>query len=676
MTISNATELTNWLNAASGGDSEVLADGSYGDFTVTQSFASEVTLTAQNENGPTFDSLTFNGASYVTFDGVEVEMPSGSSGDLVDHINSDNIAIKNGTITAVRTHDPNHLVRYDTDCSDCSIDGTELTRSLNMIGMDGGSGFTFSNLTLHHYVQSGFRTGLSGATQNVTIEDCYVYDNQEYPGEPNPPADPHGSVFAIRDTQGLTIRRNHVRNSRKGWLQIYADTGGLPYYDYQDFLIEFNLFYDVNDTSSFMHNPGSTKTHSGFFIYRNNTFIAGYWDESWTASDDFEDRFIGVGPGGANQTAKFPWATEAERNICVCMYDGDDGSHITGNVIYDASWLTGKNAALDGDGNVVLSTTAPYASDKTYIDDDLFVDVGSSFADAYHNLVHGVDMDFSPAGIALTIGEGMGGEVDWAGAVNPATGLLGPGCLRATRSWWCEWAASCNQRRTRRSDRRRRSGSRSCPGQPAATCWCGGTDAVTQTPAEFRVFRCRPVGRKQANPRRWSTTCAVSPIRRPTERSQGRSRATASESSHSWWHGLLEWNESGVSDWTLDVATADGSNTSNVSSIQPGATGTLSSSTGVAMVAGTSRTGSEGLSLSVLTDLDSEDTAFVIDAGSANYIAGYQDLSATTSIDETVSESNGSSRMGAVMAVFVEDTGGGGGGGATAGTLGLLGIGI
>ena len=152
--------------------------------------------------------------------------------------------------------------------------------------------------------------------------------------------------------------------------------------------------------------------------------------------------------------------------------------------------------------------------------------------------------------------------------------------------------------------------------------------------------------------------------------------ATASESSHSWWHGLLEWNESGVSDWTLDVATADGSNTSNVSSIQPGATGTLSSATGVAMVAGTSRTGSEGLSLSVLTDLDSEDTAFVIDAGSANYIAGYQDLSATTSINETVSESNGSSRMGAVMAVFVENTGGGGGGGLPAGSLGLLGVGI
>ena len=148
---------------------------------------------------------------------------------------------------------------------------------------------------------------------------------------------------------------------------------------------------------------------------------------------------------------------------------------------------------------------------------------------------------------------------------------------------------------------------------------------------------------------------------------------TSSQAINSKWVGVAVFRQTGVTDWALDASSFAGSNTTNVSSIALGSTGTLSSATGVAVVAGTSRTGSEGLTTSVGTSLSGTDADFEVDAGSANFIAAWADLSATTALDATISESNGSSRMGAGIAVFVEAGGGSPSTGTGTGTISVAG---
>lgn len=136
---------------------------------------------------------------------------------------------------------------------------------------------------------------------------------------------------------------------------------------------------------------------------------------------------------------------------------------------------------------------------------------------------------------------------------------------------------------------------------------------------------------------------------------------TPDEDVYSIWIGLAETTHSGISEWVRDKFSVNGSDSSNVSSIATGSTGTLSSATGFAIVVGTSRTANEGLSTDTgsTTPLTDEDVNFVNDSGQANYLAAFLDLASTAALDATISESNGSSRMGAVIATFIEDAGGG-----------------
>lgn len=134
---------------------------------------------------------------------------------------------------------------------------------------------------------------------------------------------------------------------------------------------------------------------------------------------------------------------------------------------------------------------------------------------------------------------------------------------------------------------------------------------------------------------------------------------TPNQNVNSWWAGLIEINESGVSDWTLEVVVADGSATSNVSSIASGSTGTLSANAKVAIGLGASRTATENLTVNDgFSSLSSEDLLAEVDAGSANWIAAWKSLSATTALNMTATESSGASRMASAVMVFAENAGG------------------
>lgn len=68
--VSNASELTAALAAAQGGDTILLADGDYGNITLSQHFDTAVTIVADTPHGARFTGLHVAGAQNVTLDGL------------------------------------------------------------------------------------------------------------------------------------------------------------------------------------------------------------------------------------------------------------------------------------------------------------------------------------------------------------------------------------------------------------------------------------------------------------------------------------------------------------------------------------------------------------------------------------------------------------------------------
>lgn len=106
---------------------------------------------------------------------------------------------------------------------------------------------------------------------------------------------------------------------------------------------------------------------------------------------------------------------------------------------------------------------------------------------------------------------------------------------------------------------------------------------------------------------------------------------------------LLEFD---LTNPSVDVFAQLGSGATSVSSIASGSTGTLNSANCLGIFLGTSRTATENLSLSVGTSI------YEVDAGSANWIVGWEYLTSNTALNLTVSESSGASRMGSAVVVF------------------------
>ena len=69
--VSNSSQLSSALSAASGGDTIILANGSYGDLTISQDYAGKVTLQAANDLGASFGKVKISGSN-VTLDGVSI----------------------------------------------------------------------------------------------------------------------------------------------------------------------------------------------------------------------------------------------------------------------------------------------------------------------------------------------------------------------------------------------------------------------------------------------------------------------------------------------------------------------------------------------------------------------------------------------------------------------------
>lgn len=120
---------------------------------------------------------------------------------------------------------------------------------------------------------------------------------------------------------------------------------------------------------------------------------------------------------------------------------------------------------------------------------------------------------------------------------------------------------------------------------------------------------------------------------------------------------------SGITDPILDKTADDGSNTSNVTSIATGSTGTLGAAAGMVFLIGLDRGGAGDNKFTnteaSLTALDETvDSGISGGATAFNHCNAWKEFAATTALNVTVSSSN-NSRMGAGIATFIADAGGG-----------------
>ena len=412
--VSTAAELQSALNGATGGETIVLADGNYGGLTISgKNYASYVILQSENALGAKFTGITFSNSSYVRFDGIWTERPvSQPPSNLISVNGSHHFEYFNGKISSVRTYDTSHAVLFDAASRDSSIHNTEITRVRSGIGMLGGSNFSFTNIHLHHFTESGFRTGLGGTTDGVLIQNSHIHDHQIFSSEPNVPVNPHGSVFALRRSKNVDILDNHWHDSRLGWIQFYAGEGGNVYH-YENVRVQGNLVYDVHGTA-FIHSPGGDKTFAGYFIYNQNTFVNGWWNEGWTTSDSSQSRMLAQGPSTSTQVIRFPAVTEAKNNLIIGILDAQPSPNVHHNVFYWSFFgYDSSNHSITQDG--------PTSSDKTYIDDDLVE--SPHYVDSPHGLIHTVGgaLDLRPkiGSVAATASD-TGGHV---GAIPPGTPL-------------------------------------------------------------------------------------------------------------------------------------------------------------------------------------------------------------------------------------------------------------
>jgi hypothetical protein len=85
--VSNSGQLSSALSGASGGDVILLADGDYGDLSISQDYASNVTIQSATEHGARFDVVKITGSN-VTIDGLSINGRFTIAG--ADHVTATN----------------------------------------------------------------------------------------------------------------------------------------------------------------------------------------------------------------------------------------------------------------------------------------------------------------------------------------------------------------------------------------------------------------------------------------------------------------------------------------------------------------------------------------------------------------------------------------------------------
>ena len=196
ITVSNATELTNALNSATGGETIVLNSGNYGTPSFTdRQYTSYVTLRAATPLGAVFNDMDFLGAAYIRVEGVK------SNGHVSTNNSTNHVQIDNSEFLGmfIKGGDYIDLTNSDIHSNALTLAGTgsESVSDINIVNN------TIGPVTGNDLVQ------IIGDTHHVLFENNFVYDSIATSPDAHPDLLQAFQDFTDGDTpHDLTIRGN------------------------------------------------------------------------------------------------------------------------------------------------------------------------------------------------------------------------------------------------------------------------------------------------------------------------------------------------------------------------------------------------------------------------------------------------------------------------------------
>ena len=248
--VSNLEELNQALANATGGETIVLRDGDYGDFEfVNTSFASTVTLVAENPQGAVFNTIRLGFVDNLTFDGIELAFEN------VDNLptffrafnvtDSNNITVVNSELHGSEDGDlDNDTFLFSArDSNNIIIDNTEFHNAIRAVIFQDVDDIVVTNNFVHTIRSDGFDFV---GTNNVLIDG-----NRFTNFFPNIEAGDHSDGVQFFNNvdnpsqQNITITNNtFLIGDGLGFQSIFVEND-LPNGSFVDVVISNNLI--VND---------------------------------------------------------------------------------------------------------------------------------------------------------------------------------------------------------------------------------------------------------------------------------------------------------------------------------------------------------------------------------------------------------------------------------------------
>jgi hypothetical protein len=274
-----------------GGDTVLIRDGSYGDFTDNVARNDWVTYKADEGHHPEFQTIHLGRSveekydGYLRFDGIKVKILKPgvrTFSIIVDHVNY--VEFLNCYIYNFNRH-LNYRVRlYGNNirfhrCEVFHDEPSDLVPySFQPAGNRGieivGENFKITNNYIHDFTASGiYVTGKSyGLIENNHIGPRH----SNWPGM-TPRDYYHGSLISLEMRGSITIRRNIIHGGAR-LLNIYGGAGKV-----NNLIVENNLFYDAA-TGEMIRNTNEARLGDGC-KFNHNTIIAKW--ENYPPDKDF-----------------------------------------------------------------------------------------------------------------------------------------------------------------------------------------------------------------------------------------------------------------------------------------------------------------------------------------------------------------------------------------------------
>lgn len=256
--VASRSELLSALSSATGGETIIVANGSYGDVRITKDYSSEVTIKSATTHGASFGKLEVVGGSNVAIDGVfassEIRATDGAA----------NVSISNSKIDG-------QIYIKNSDYID--IDNNEVYGNFNTVTLNSVKHFEITNNHIHDAVSDLVR--VTGDSSNGLIEDNRLINMLPFRYADGTYV--HADAIQMFAVGGVTpsdivIRGNVIHDdpsdNRDGiWGQgIFLSDGG-----YRNILIEENMI-NVGTPNSIYLNSGDSNV-----VVRHNTLIP--WED-------------------------------------------------------------------------------------------------------------------------------------------------------------------------------------------------------------------------------------------------------------------------------------------------------------------------------------------------------------------------------------------------------------